>query len=132
MEWFWWVALLVVLAMVSVPVVQYVIGRSIGIADTGRMYLSHELKKMGVRHLFPNQLIIEVADFASNTGATMARMGGQSQMTAKTEMISSIDNLIQQIAMWLKGDPWIKKQQWFSETMTKYGIPFGAVKKTPV
>ena len=44
--------------------VQTLVGRAISIKDAGRYYLSAELTKMGVRHLFPNECVFELADVA--------------------------------------------------------------------
>jgi hypothetical protein len=48
-------------------------------------------------------MIFEIADRYSSTAATMAKMGGKSQMSAKTEMIGYLDSQVWQILAWLRG-----------------------------
>jgi hypothetical protein len=53
-------------------------------------------------------------------------MDGQSPMSAKTEMISYIGSQVMEIAMWLRGDDLVRKQNGFAAVMERCGIPFGA------
>jgi hypothetical protein len=129
MELYWWLVIVVVGGIIGLVLVQSLIGRAINITDAGRLYLSAELKKMGIRHLFPNELVIELADRSSSTASMMAKMDGKSTMTAKTEMVSFIDSQVMQIGMWLRGDDLVKKQKSFAAVMEKYSVPFGAASR---
>jgi len=103
MQWYWWLVIVVVGGIIGLVLVQSLIGRAINITDAGRLYLSAELKKMGIRHLFPNELVVELADQSSSTASMIAKMEGKSTMTAKTEMVSFINSQVMQIGMWLRG-----------------------------
>ena len=86
-------------------------------------------EKAGVRHLFPDELVIELADQCSQTAAMSAKMRGDSQMTAKTEMVDFLNSQVDGIGMWLRGEGLVKQQKAFVAVMEEYGIPFGVVRK---
>src|ERR1700743_1609043 len=109
MEWYWWLLIVAVGGSIVFQLFRAFLGAAVNITDSGRMYLANELKKMGVRPLFPNECVIELADSSSSTATMVAKMEKQGGMYAKTEMIGYIDSQVMLIRMWLRGDDQAKK-----------------------
>jgi hypothetical protein len=130
MEWYLWVLIVLGGGFIAFQVFKTFLGASVPIGTAGRLYLSDHLKKMGIRHLVPDQCIAEIADRSSSVAEMMAKMGGKGQMSAKTEMVSSLDVQAQMIWIWYQGsDDLVKKDKPLVETMGKYGILYGCLGK---
>jgi hypothetical protein len=129
MEWYWWVSIVIVGGVGAIVLLQTLTGAAVNITTAARLYLSSELKKLGIRQLIPDQLVDELADQASGTAAAFAKMNRQSQLTAKAEMIQYVDSQVMMLGLWLRGDGLVKNQKGFVATVGKYGIPFGLAGK---
>ena len=131
MDWYWWVAIAVVLGyLVVLPLYRNTLGKGSYIASMAREYLRHELKKWQISQHIPNGCVAEIAEPSSTFATQYAEMQGSGLTGAQGAMKERLERDARVILEWTRGrDIAGDRINYIPEALKKYGVPLGVGNK---
>jgi hypothetical protein len=123
-----WIAGGLVALVLCLYLLQTFIGMAITLRAAGRVFLSAELKRAGIRQLVPDSCVFEIADNVTDTYAGLAERLGWSAMTTKTEILKPLERDARVVREWLRGrDIAGDAIKYIPDSLKKNGVVLGAL-----
>jgi len=90
-----------------------------------RLSLRRELRRIGIRHLIPRACMVEIADAASRSHASLAEKLNWSLLLVKDRISTEIERDARAIRDWLYGASAAGLPEYLTAALQKHGVGFG-------